>query len=122
MQTFRDVELTVLRALAIGFHLPEEYFLQFHTVAENQLRLLRYPRCATLLAFTRSFIQSGPSVPTQRLKNEEVTRIGAHSDFGSITLLLQDDVGGLEVEDPNETGHFNASGLRSCRLTPFLKF
>ena len=43
-QTFRDIELSILRALAIGLHLSEDYFLQFHAVAENQLRLLRYPR------------------------------------------------------------------------------
>jgi len=79
----------VLRALATGFHLPEDYFLPYHTNPEGQLRLLHYP-----------------SVPIQQLEQDEVIRIGAHSDFDSITLLMQDEVGGLEVEDPKNPGHF----------------
>ncbi|KAJ6523098.1 Clavaminate synthase-like protein [Mycena vulgaris] len=77
------VQLDILRALAVGFGLPEEYFLKVHTAPDNQLRLLHYP-----------------SAPVDSLRTDKIARIGEHSDFGSITLLLQDDVGGLEVEDP----------------------
>ncbi|KAJ7027178.1 thymine dioxygenase [Mycena alexandri] len=83
------VENNILRALAIGLALPEDYFLQYHTVADNQLRLLHYP-----------------SVPAGDLAADKIARIGAHTDYDSITLLLQDDVGGLEVEDPREPGLF----------------
>ncbi|KAJ7696902.1 thymine dioxygenase [Mycena olivaceomarginata] len=48
----------------------------------------------------------GGVVPAEALETEKIARIGQHSDFGSITLLLQDDVGGLEVEDPNVAGSF----------------
>lgn len=41
LKTCHDTELNILR---VSFHLPEEYFLQYHTLAENQLRLLHYPR------------------------------------------------------------------------------
>ncbi|KAJ6528717.1 Clavaminate synthase-like protein [Mycena vulgaris] len=83
------VQLDILRALAVGFGLPEEYFLKVHTAPDNQLRLLHYP-----------------SVPVDSLHTDKIARIGEHSDFGSITLLLQDDVGGLEVEDPRVPGSF----------------
>ncbi|KAJ7155226.1 thymine dioxygenase [Mycena filopes] len=84
-----EVEKNILRALAVGLAIPEDYFLQYHAAADNQLRLLHYP-----------------SVPAEALAADKIARIGAHSDFGSITLLLQDDVGGLEVEDPREAGSF----------------
>ncbi|KAJ7923514.1 thymine dioxygenase [Mycena leptocephala] len=82
-------ELNILRALALGFGLSEDYFIQYHQVADNQLRLLHYP-----------------SVPTEELRNEKIERISAHSDYGSMTLLFQDEVGGLEIEDPNAPGLF----------------
>ncbi|KAJ7840241.1 thymine dioxygenase [Mycena leptocephala] len=84
-----EIGLNILRALALGFGLDEEYFLKYHTAPDNELALLHYP-----------------SVSTVALANESVARIGPHSDFGSITLLLQDDIGGLEVEDPRVAGSF----------------
>ncbi|KAH9936297.1 thymine dioxygenase [Fomitopsis serialis] len=90
--TCREVQLTILRALSLGLNLEEDYLEKCHTAVDNQLRLLHYP-----------------SVPVEQVERHEVERIGAHSDFGSITLLLQDDAGGLEVEDPNKPGTFRAA-------------
>jgi isopenicillin N synthase-like dioxygenase len=50
-------------------------------------------------------------VPVEQLRNEEIVRIGAHSDYGSLTLLFQDNVGGLEAEDPNHPGLFRVNQL-----------
>ncbi|KAJ7217615.1 thymine dioxygenase [Mycena rebaudengoi] len=86
---YHEVEMNVLRALAVGFGLSEDYFTQYHGKADNQLRLLHYP-----------------SVPAEAIRNERIGRITAHSDYASLTLLLQDDVGGLEIEDPNVAGLF----------------
>ena len=40
-----------------------------------------------------------PAVATQQLRSGELARVPAHSDFGTLTLLFQDDVGGLEIAD-----------------------
>ncbi|KAJ7445054.1 Clavaminate synthase-like protein [Mycena latifolia] len=82
-------ELNILKALAVGLGLEEDYFRQYHAVADNQLRLLHYP-----------------SVSAEAMRTETIGPIGAHSDYDSITLLLQDDVGGLEIEDPAVPGLF----------------
>jgi isopenicillin N synthase-like dioxygenase len=85
-----DTEKQILKALALGFNLSEDYFLPFHTKADNQLRLLHYP-----------------SVPASVLEHEEASRIPSHADFCTLTMLVQDDIGGLEVEDPNNPGSFS---------------
>ncbi|KAJ3516669.1 hypothetical protein NLJ89_g982 [Agrocybe chaxingu] len=96
-----ETEKMILRALALGFNLPEEYFLPFHSKADNQLRLLHYPR------------QVYQSIPATDLEAQESSRIPKHSDFCSLTAssfadlkLSTDDVGGLEVEDPHRPGSF----------------
>lgn len=54
-----------------------------HSLSLFQLRLLHYP-----------------SLPTRLLRTNAKARINAHSDFGTLTLLFQDNVGGLEIQDP----------------------
>jgi len=84
-----ETEKQILKALALGFNLSEDYFLSFHTKPDNQLRLLHYP-----------------SVRASELEHEKASRIPSHADFCTLTILVQDDVGGLEVEDPHSPGTF----------------
>jgi isopenicillin N synthase-like dioxygenase len=70
---------TVLQAYALALELPEDFFITRHNQQNHTLRLLHYPS-----------LQTPP-------KSGQV-RAGEHSDYGSITLLFQDDVGGLEVQ------------------------
>jgi isopenicillin N synthase-like dioxygenase len=80
----------ILQALAVGLGLDDEnHLLQKHSGHNNQLRLLHYP-----------------PVPADILETKRAARCPAHTDWSSITLLFQDDCGGLEVEDINNPGHF----------------
>jgi isopenicillin N synthase-like dioxygenase len=78
-----------LKAIALGMDLDERFFLPYHDESDNQLRLLHYP-------------------PTNEaeLKGGKAERIAAHTDFGTLTMLLQDECGGLQVEDPFNKGIF----------------
>ncbi|KAH8895662.1 Clavaminate synthase-like protein [Thozetella sp. PMI_491] len=69
----------LLRVLALSLDLEESYFIKFMEGAVATMRLLHYP--------------SQPKDADEKLSRG----IGAHTDFGAITILLQDDVDGLQV-------------------------
>ena len=73
----RLVQLT-----AIGLRLPEEAFDEFMRRPIGNLRLLHYP-------------------PVPPGAGDDVGGAGAHTDYGFLTVLAQDGVGGLEVEAPS---------------------
>ncbi|KAI9743737.1 MAG: hypothetical protein M1835_002866, partial [Candelina submexicana] len=80
----------ILKLISRGIGLTdEEYLLHYHSGNGNQLRLLHYP-----------------PIPAGEVERKVATRMPAHTDWGTITLLFQDSCGGLEVEDPNTPGTF----------------
>jgi isopenicillin N synthase-like dioxygenase len=84
------VSREILTAIGTGMGLKDpEFMLKFHSGHNNQLRLLHYP-----------------PIPAAHLENESSARMPAHSDWGSITMLFQDDCGGLEVENQHVPGEF----------------
>ena len=83
----QEVHMEVMRAIALGMGLDEHFFDSFTDDGDNTLRLLHYP------AVKKSVFKDNPGQ----------VRAGAHSDYGSITLLFQDAVGGLEVQSPKGT-------------------
>jgi len=77
--TCTELANTVLQAFALALELPEDFFTTRHNQRNHTLRSLHYP-------------------PLQTLPKPGQVRAGEHSDYGSITLLFQDDIGGLEVQ------------------------
>ena len=79
-----------MSAIALGIGLEDEnFFRPAHTGHNNQLRLLHYP-----------------PVPAELIESKRATRLDAHSDWPSITMVFQDDCGGLQIESPDEKGKF----------------
>lgn len=82
-QKMTDVALELLRAFAEALSLPRNAFDDLYGEYPNEhIKLIRYPG---------------------RSENESRQGVGAHKDSGFLTLLLQDELGGLQVEvSPNE--------------------
>ncbi len=68
----------LLQGIAISLDLPETHFESFMRDPISIQRLLHYP-------------------PQIGQIDEKIIGIGAHTDYGNLTILAQDDVGGLQV-------------------------
>jgi isopenicillin N synthase-like dioxygenase len=78
-----QLHLSVLNSIGLGLGLPHHFFQRYCDAKDHNLRLLHYPEVK---------------------KSQNLNRAGAHTDYGSITLLFQDDKGGLQVQD--STGEY----------------
>ncbi|KAI0803806.1 oxidoreductase-like protein [Xylaria sp. FL0064] len=80
------VSKMVLHAIAIGLDLDSTAsatLMELISDRHCQLRLLHYP-----------------TISKEKLRNEMIARLPAHNDWGTFTMLFQDDRGGLELKDP----------------------
>ena len=87
-QRLTDLSYRLLDVLSIGLGLDKSFMKDCHqyigtTKCSTTLRTLYYP-----------------PIPTDSKIKPGQIRLGEHSDYGSVTLLFQDDVGGLEVKVP----------------------
>ena len=77
-----EVAFQLLRGCAISLGLPENFFVQSCRQPLSRASFVYYP-----------------SQPANA--DNQQFGVGPHTDFGVLTVLCQDDVGGLEVEDIN---------------------
>ncbi|KAM4057406.1 2OG-Fe(II) oxygenase superfamily protein [Hirsutella rhossiliensis] len=89
-QRCHEAHQDILRALAMGLGLGATFLLDLCEPNSSEMRLNHYP--------------GGPVSAMGR----GARRISEHTDFGTMTLLFQDSVGGLEVEDQRQPGSYFA--------------
>jgi isopenicillin N synthase-like dioxygenase len=82
-QAMEELGSQLMSLFAAALQLQRDYFVEFHTHHISALRALNYPSTDAVL------------MPGQQ-------RAGAHSDYGSLTILRPDfNVGGLEIQLPS---------------------
>jgi isopenicillin N synthase-like dioxygenase len=74
-----EIASNIMAAFAHSLQLPQQYFDERHTGLTQTLRLLHYPPVETV--------------------GEGQLGAGAHTDYGTLTLLFQDEAGGLQVQN-----------------------
>jgi isopenicillin N synthase-like dioxygenase len=76
---------TLLRGLAIALKIDPNFFNDSFTEPLSVLRFIHYPAL-------------------EKKSNDDQMGAGAHTDYGCITILYQDSIGGLQVKD--RAGHW----------------
>lgn len=77
----------LLQAISLGIGCPKDHLLQYHSLKYDQMRLAHYP-----------------AVPAEKIERGEAVRLSTHTDFDTLTMVFQDEVGGLEVKNPFDEG------------------
>ncbi len=80
----RELGLALLPAFAIAVGEAPDFFTKRFAPPATALRLIHYP-------------------PTPAASNDELFGIHPHTDYGFLTILAQDDVGGLQIQRTDGT-------------------
>lgn len=85
MDRMGELSAAVLRAIALGLGQPADHFVPFTSpLPEVLVKIIRYP--------------------SQDQTADTGQGVGLHHDAGLLTFIVQDDVGGLQIQLPDDRG------------------
>ncbi|KAL3686024.1 hypothetical protein R1sor_004046 [Riccia sorocarpa] len=84
MEKMNELSMHIMQALALSLGLQKNYFdSSFQYMPHYQMKVVKYP----------------PQPASDCAEDVGMFGVGAHSDSGFLSLLLQDDVGGLQAKN-----------------------
>jgi len=87
MEKLEVLSISLMRALALSLQLPEDYFDKtFADKPHIRMKVIRYPGVEETASIGKSELKFG---------------VGQHKDYGFLSLLLQDNIGGLQALNGN---------------------
>lgn len=89
LETCHNVGMEIMQVLEQGLELPQGELVNRFATKVDEVRLNHYS-----------------PLPTEKLSDGKHQRAWPHTDFGMLTLLFQDEAGGLEVEDRSNPGSY----------------
>lgn len=100
-----ELSKTMFRLIALSLDLDEDYFDDFASDPDGKSSKSQ-TRSRRLISPGIQSCRAHHYPPTPSDSSQRTRGVGAHTDFGALTLLLQDEVGGLEVlHKPTDTWH-----------------
>jgi isopenicillin N synthase-like dioxygenase len=84
---------TLMEGVALSLGLPDDYFARHYTAEPTVLfRIFHYP--------AEPAASDARSRSSELSESSEIWGVGEHTDYGLLTLLAQDEHGGLQVKTP----------------------
>jgi len=106
MEQCAEFSMDILRIIALSLDLPDSYFVDLHNKHDCTFEMKHYPPLGPIHLKEEEFqyitLKDGSKIlkpQVQRPIHPDMMRFNEHRDLSSITLLFQNEIGGLQVKN-----------------------
>ncbi|KIJ56760.1 hypothetical protein M422DRAFT_149016 [Sphaerobolus stellatus SS14] len=100
-QTCHDLHVSVMSSVAMGLGIDEKFFDSLINEQYHNMRLLSYPPVKASVLQQEGQARAGAHSGRTYYFNNTITHLYRILDYGTLTFVFQDSVGGLEVQNPH---------------------